>query len=101
MKEHNCVLNILQAGPGEILDRDAGHIIQLDREGRVAASFSNETSEPEKIRITLTALRPHAMFEIRITGEPARNYRANAAGILEFSEIVPAEGQMVFLEKKL
>ena len=98
MKEHNCVLSILQAGPGEILDRDRQHIIQRDRVGKVAASFTNDNMEPEKIRITLTALHPHTLFEIQVTGNPKRQYRANGAGILEVSEVVPGGGRMVFVE---
>ena len=89
MKEKTIVLCVMQGGPGEVLDRGRNHVIKKDMDGCIMAEFRNPSQEMAKIRLTLTALRPYSVFDVRLNGSSTGFRRANAAGILESSFLIP------------
>ena len=78
MKEKSIVLNMMQGEPGDILEK-----------GRYYA-VKKQSQEDAALKLTLTALDPHAEFIIHVQRQEPYKLRANAAGIFESRFLVPA-----------
>lgn len=99
MKEKSIVLNMMQGGPGEILEKGRYYAVQKHADGLVHAEYCNSSQEAAALKLTLTALNPHAEFTVQVQHEEPYFLRANAAGILEGRFQVPA-GRRIDIDEK-
>ena len=99
MKEKSIVLNMMQGGPGEILEKGRYYAVQKHADGLVHAEYCNSSQEVAALKLTLTALNPHAEFTVQVQHEEPYFLRANAAGILEGRFQVPA-GRRIDIDEK-
>ena len=99
MKEKTIVLSCMQGNSGEVLDRGRNHSIRKSPENKIIAEFLNPTAETVRIRLTLSALDPHARFTIRMKGDDNGSRLANAAGILESSFLIPEQSRLDLTEE--
>ncbi len=90
MKEKSIVLNMMQGGPGDILEKGRYYAVEKLANGLVHAEYSNSSQEDAALKLTLTALDPYAEFTIQVQKQKPYMLRANAAGILEGRFQVPA-----------
>ena len=83
MREQTIVLNTMEGMTGEILERTRDYTIQKDDSGNVWAVFQNSSMEEAAVKMTLTGLKPGAMFEITIGRQlqTVQFKKANRAGI--------------------
>lgn len=99
MKEKSIVLNMMQGGPGEILEKGRYYSVRKFANGFVHAEYCNSSQEDAALKLTLTALDPYAEFTIQVPKEKPYLLRANAAGILEGRFLVPA-GRRIDIDER-
>ena len=100
MKEKSIVLNMMQGEPGDILEKGGGGAGGGESNGLIHFDYCNSSQEYAALKLTLTALDPHAEFIIH--GQRLESYklRANAARIFESRFLVPAGRRIDIDEEK-
>ena len=83
MKEKSIVLNMMQGEPGDILEKGRYYAVKKQSNGLIHADYCNSSQEDAALKLTLTALDPHAEFIIHVQRQEPYKLRANAAGIFE------------------
>ena len=98
MKEKSIVLNMMQGEPGDILEKGRYYAVKKQSAdglrcncgSTIHADYCNSSQEDAALKLTLTALDPHAEFIIHVQRQEPYKLRANAAGIFESRFLVPA-----------
>ena len=100
MKEQSIVLTLMQGAPGAILDKGRYSAVKKQSDGLVHADYCNSSQEDAALKLTLTALDPHAEFVIHVQRQEPYKLRANEAGIFESRFLVPAGRRIDIDEEK-
>ena len=76
------------------------YAVKKQSDGLVHADYCNSSQEDAALKLTLTALDPHAEFVIHVQRQEPYKLRANAAGIFESRFLVPAGRRIDIDEEK-
>ena len=74
----------------DILEKGRYYAVKKQSDGLIHADYCNSSQEDAALKLTLTALEPHAEFIIHVQRQEPYKLRANAAGIFESRFLVPA-----------